>query len=175
MMKQNRRMFGAFLLAAVLAVTTIPVHLKAQNSQLTLMDRRLIKYASVVLTNAQVLALVSTPITIVPAQGTTSITEPLGGVLSFNGIGAYTINGSNQLKIWYTSRLTGPSASAAITTVGFLDQTSAKVINFGGVPANEIITPNTAVVIQDTTAVAYSGGNASDTLTVRLAYRVHQR
>lgn len=142
---------------------------------LNTLDRRLVRYTNVVLTNAQLLALHTTPITLVPAQGASTVVEPLGGVLSFNGSVAYTINGSNLLRLWYTSRLVGPAASATITTAGFLDQSSATIINFGGVPANEIITANKPVVLQDTTGVAYSGGGASDTVTVRLAYRVHNQ
>lgn len=155
--------------------TAVPT-LFAQNSQLTLMDRRLIKYVWAVITNAQILALsgnATKAITILPAQGAGTVTEALGGILSFNGVGAYTINGSNKLRLWYTSRATGPAASNAMTTVGFLDQSSAKILTYGGVPTDEIPTPNTPIVLQDTTAVAYTGGNASDTVTVRLAYRVH--
>ena len=79
------------------------------------LDRRLVQYAQKTLTNAQVLALNTTPITIIPAQGAGTIIEPLGGVLSFNGVTAYTINGSNLLRLWYTSRWVGPAASATIS------------------------------------------------------------
>lgn len=139
------------------------------------LDRRLLQYVSVVVTNTQMLAIHNTPITIVSAKGANTIIEPLGGILSFNGVGSYTINGSNQLKLWYTNRATGPAATAAITTVGFLDQSVAKIINFGGVPANELLSTNVPIVLQDTTGNAYTGGNATDTVTVRLAYRVHNK
>lgn len=173
-MKKLQRVLALVLLVG--ACSSYSVGLIAQSVPgLTSIDRRLVQYAQKVLTNAQVLALSSTPITIIPAQGAGTIIEPLGGVLSFSSTGAYTVNGSNLLRLWYTSRWVGPAASNTITTTGFLTLTSSPVENYGGVPDNELVTKNQPIVLQDTTGTAFTGGNAANTLTVRLAYRVHNQ
>ena len=174
--RKTDRLLWVALLAALLVWGPLLEPIRAQqNPGLTSVDRRLIRYANVTLTNAQVLALNTTPITIVPAMGAGTIIEPLGGVLSFDYTAVYTVGAADDLKLFYSRRETGPAATAAIETTGFLDQTADTVINFGGVPANEIVTVNTAIVLHNTTGIAFGGGNASNTLTVRLAYRVHNR
>lgn len=139
------------------------------------LDRRLVSYAQVVLTNAQVLALNTTAITLIPAQGTGTIIEPLGGVLSYHkGTTTYTIGTGIYLQFFYTSKATGPAASNVVLTTGFLDQSTSKVINFQGVPANEIVSVNTPIVLSNPSG-PLTGGSSDDTLTVRLAYRVHNQ
>lgn len=162
-------LLGIFLAAASTAMMAQSV------PGLAPIDRRLIQYTQKTLTNAQVLALGQWggQQTIIPAYGTGTVIEPLGGILSYHYTGAYTVGGSDDLKFYSGTRATGPAVSGSIETTGFLDQTANTVINFGGVPANEILTPNTAVVLQTTSGANFGGGNALNTLIIRIAYRVH--
>lgn len=164
------------LLVAIAVLCTGPVPLRAQTNPNTLntLDRRLVRYAQLTLTNAQVLLLGSTPVTVIPAQGAGTVIEPLGGIILFNYTATYS-NGSN-LKLWYTTRTSGPAASPAITVSGLLTGVSADHAQFfAGVPDGE--TPsasgNEGITVMGTTPTAFTGGNASNTVTIRVAYRVH--
>lgn len=129
-------------------------------------------YGSRTLTNAEVLALNNTPITVVAAPATGYYLEPLGGAVVFNYTSAYS--GGSDLKIFYTSRVTGPAASDTITNSGFLSASSDQIRNFLGVPTNESV-PTTAapLVIQAVANTAWGGGNASNTVTVQIRYLLH--
>src|SRR3990167_2773996 len=54
------------------------------------------KYATVSMTNAQVLALLTTSKSIVAAPGAGKIVEVLGGLIVFDYVGAYTETGAND-------------------------------------------------------------------------------
>lgn len=140
------------------------------------LDRRLLVYQSVTLTNAQVLALNSTPVTIVPAQGANTFIELISGVASYvYGTAVYNINGGRDLALFYTSRAAGPQASATIGSAGLLDQTASGVRYFSGVTTSEMLTVNAAIVLTTLVAANPGTGSATNSLTIRVAYRVHNR
>ena len=132
-----------------------------------------VRYATVTLTNAQILALGSTPITIVAAPAAGKFIETLGGTISFASTSAaYTLN-SNNIALYYTSRGGGNRASNTITAAGLLDQvTTGLLAKFSLMPDDS--NPSTAapVVLQSTLVAAMTGGNAANTLKVILAYRI---
>ena len=139
------------------------------------LDRRLIQQAYKVLTNAQILALWSTPVTIIPAQGTGTITEVVGGVLSFAETGTYSSVSGNNLKLYYTSRWAGNAATPTMTMLGFLDTAASAGLTFEGTPSDEIAAKNAPIVLQNVNGVAFGGGNAANTLTIRVNFIVYNQ
>lgn len=132
---------------------------------------QVVRYASVTLTNAQVLALNTTPITLVSAPGTGLVVEIIGAVLSLNYTATYS-NGSD-LMLYYGSRTTGNAASAAITAASFLTSVTANtVVRVSGTPSNTLMpTTSTAVAVQQVDGTAFTGGNTANTLKIQAMYR----
>ena len=130
----------------------------------------LLRYATLTLTNAQVLALNTTPVTVLAAPGTNLGIDVLDATLSFNYTATYT-NGTN-LKLWYTSRASN-AASSAIVVSGLLTGVSAdaseKVL---GTPDGSSPIVNAPVALEQIYNTAFGGGNASNALVVEMAYRV---
>lgn len=126
--------------------------------------------AQVNLTNAQVLALHTTPVTIVAAPGAGKIIEVLGVVVSFDYTGAYT--GGSAMRLWYGSRVAGSAASASMTASGLLVSVSADVTRrFAGTPDDTDVSVNAAVVAQ-LAGAAFGGGNAANAVRIQVKYRV---
>ncbi len=125
------------------------------------------------LSNAQVLALNTTPITVVPAPGAGYYVDVIAVSLAFNYAGAYTVNSGDDLRLYYTSRAAGTAASSVIETNGFLTSTADIIIRVLGVPDNtNPPTTNAPVVLADTTITAFGGGNAGNSLKVIVNYRI---
>lgn len=148
----------------------IPFQVRDQNS--LPVDVTGIVSRTVDLTNADVLALHTTPFTVVPAPGAGYYVDVIAVDLAFNYTGAYT-SGSN-LKLFYGNRTSGPAASASITASGFLTSVSADTItHVAGIPDNtNPPTTNVAVVLMGTTSTAFASGNAADTVRVVVWYRI---
>ena len=97
----------------------------------------------------------------------------LGGSLSLRyGTVAYATVSGNDLKLWYTKRQTGPAVTAAMTMLGFADQTANTILTFGGNVANEEPATNSPVVLEGVNNTTWTGGSATTTLLVNVAYRV---
>lgn len=162
----------AVIVSVLLATATLVAQTNPQT--LNTLDRRLVRYASTVITNAQVLTLHNTAITVIPAQGAGTFIEVMGGYITVKYTTTYS-SGSN-LKLWYTNRTSGPAASPAITVAGLLTGISAnKIQYFGGIPDGEVlgVTGNEPITIEGTSSTAFTGGAAANVVTVRVAYRVH--
>jgi|TARA_Y100000310_G_scaffold98201_1_gene95939 hypothetical protein len=125
------------------------------------------------LTNAQVLALGATGITVVGAPGAGYVIDVLHGVLVFNYTGAYTESADN-LQLYYTSRATGPAASSVMEMTNFIDATADTIMMFSGTPDDTTPSANTAVVISTTTGEEFGGGNASNQVFVDVTYAVRR-
>ena len=139
----------------------------------TKVEADLLRYADVQVTNAQMLALLGTDITLVAAPGANRAiaVHKIHMVCDVTTTG-YTI-GTAVLAIGYGGD--GPDI-AAITEAGFLDQATdqVRIYSIGAAAATpDIITPsaNAAVVLRATTA-DMTGGNAANTLSVRVYYSV---
>lgn len=133
-----------------------------------------IQYAAVSLTNANVLNFRATPITLVAAPGAGKVLEFVSAVLIFDYTAAYTETAAN-LQVKYVNG-SGTAASQLIEATGFADATAdtlttalAKI----DVIAAKTACENQALVLHNTGAGEWGGGNAANAIRVKVAYRVH--
>ena len=139
-----------------------------------LVDRQTVPtFKEVTITNAQMLALRATPITLVSAPGKANIyREFLYAIMVVNvTTTAYTV-GTNDMAIRQTNS-TGVILSDTIETAGFLDQVAIKANSARAKldPIGYLL--NKALVLHNTGAGEFTGGNAANTLKVRTYYRDH--
>lgn len=139
-------------------------------------DERAIRYTSVALTNAQILALRATPITVIAAPGAGKFIEFVSGILIFNRTAAYTETADN-LRLRYVNG-SGSFASQEIEATGFVDAAGNAIINILPNAINSIITAggelsNALICIHNVGGDEFGGGDAANTITVSVAYRVH--
>ena len=133
----------------------------------------LLQYADVQVTNTQLLALLGTDITLVATPGANRaiLVHAIHFVFDVTATG-YTI-GTAVPAIGYSS---DGANLAVITAAGFLDQATDQLryYQFGGTAAAPVITTpvtNAGVVLRSTVA-DMTGGNAANTLSVRVYYSV---
>lgn len=126
--------------------------------------------AVVDLTNAQVLALNSTPVTIIAAPGAGYFIDVIGVSAIFNYTAVYS--GGSDLKCFWGSRVAGNACSPAITTSGFLTNAADIIRRVGGVPDNtNPPTTNLPVVIEAIANTAFAGGDAANSVRIVIHYR----
>jgi hypothetical protein len=127
-----------------------------------------------ILTNAQILALRATPITVVTAPGANRKIVLVGAILRLNNAaGAYTETADN-LALRYVDAA-GVIASEAIETTGWVDGTTSPDTN--ALPKADTIATaaesiNQVLVLHNTGGDELGGGNAANTLTVTVYYIV---
>ncbi len=146
--------------------TAYDVPFKANGSEATGVVSKVVD-----LTNAQVLALGTTPVTLVAAPGIGKYVD----VISINLVFKYTATYTNPLNVrcYWGTRSTGNACSAIVTGSGFFDATADKAIRVSGVPDNtNPPTTNVAVVISTMTAGNMGGGNAANLVRVTINYRI---
>lgn len=133
-----------------------------------------IQYATVTLTNAQVLNLRATPISMVAAPGAGKRIQFLGATLNVDGTaGGYT-EGAVNLAFKMVNG-SGVAVSQTVETTGFIDVVGKAHTN--ALPLLDTILTeaqgvNVALVLHNTGGAEFGGGNAADTLKVTIAYRV---
>lgn len=178
------RRLSTFILVTALLAVPLALVIHAQDTQGTVRFGRVVlgfgtdgaatlTNTKVSLTNAQVLALNDTAITIIPAPGAGLVVDVIRGVLIFDYTGAYT-ESANNLRLYHTNRQTGPAASSLMEMTGFIDATADTILAFTGSPQDTLLTANTAVVIQGDTTVAFGGGNASNAVDVDVTYVIRR-
>jgi hypothetical protein len=131
-----------------------------------------VQYATVSLTNTNMLALRATPITVVAAPGAGYMIEFVGGWIFFDYTGAYTETADNMALLWGSA---GSAASATIECTGLVDATADTAIEIQPRSATAIAKTaldNKALVIHNTGDGEYGGGNAANVVEVHVAYRV---
>lgn len=134
----------------------------------------LVRVASVLLTNAQVLALRATPPTLVAAPGAGKKLSFVAGSLNVNGTaGAYTESTAN-LALRYAGA-SGVQISQTVESTGFIDQ--AGKMHTDILPkldpiATEAQAVNQPIVLHNLGAGELGGGNAANTLRATVLYRV---
>lgn len=130
------------------------------------LNRRIDKYVKLTLTNAQMLALFTTPVTIIPAvAGFAHIVSEVYATLPAQATGA-TIGSSTGIILKYTNG-SGSAVSGTIPVTGFLDQT-ANTQAFADASSAYLITPNVPIVI------TMSGANVTG-MTGTVSFRVYYK
>ena len=134
------------------------------------------KFADVVIANADLKALRATPKTLVPAPGSGKVLEFLSAVLVLAaGSNALTESTAN-LAVKYQNAA-GVQVSQTIEMTGFIDQTTHQVTY--ALPKLDPITARTGcenqpLVLHNLGAGEIAGNAANDaTLRVKVSYRVH--
>lgn len=120
--------------------------------------------AYIVLTNAQVLALNTTPITVIAAQGAGISVVPTRAIVRTDAGTAYTVGGTSDLTFRYTNG-SGQQLLGQIETTGFLDQTTTQARSVIGVSSTSTtagdVTPlANAPVVAFINAANVSGGTS---------------
>lgn len=127
-----------------------------------------IRTATVALTNAEILALAASPKELVAAPGADKVIEFVGAIIVFDWTADYTETADN-MDIKYSG---GNPVSETIESTGFVDAGADAVIN--SVPVKDVImAANTALVLDNIGDGEFGGGNAANTWSVRITYRVH--
>lgn len=137
--------------------------------------------ATVTLSNAQFIALTTTPINVIPLCSVASVpycipanfvAVPLYGVVTFNEFATY--GGGSDLKLFYTSRGAGNAASGTITFAGLFDTGASNNEVFTGVIAGpEPGKTARSVAIQATAQTAITSGDGRNTVRVDVTYSLY--
>lgn len=130
------------------------------------------------ITNAQMLALVATPVTLVPAPGAGLILEFISGALFFDYTAAYgEPSAPDDLVVRYENG-SGTITSQDVDATNFLTA-AADAMAFVAPLAGAITTvrlktavDNKALVLHNTGAADYTGGNAGNVVRYNISYRV---
>lgn len=131
----------------------------------------LVRYRDTTLTNAQVLALRATPIALVPAPGANKVNEFISAmIVASQAAGAWTETADN-LAIRQTNG-TGLIVSDAIETTG-LFAASIKATRARAAIDPIGLLKNSALVLHNTGDGEFGGGNAANTMLVRVFFRIH--
>ena len=125
----------------------------------------------VVLTTAELLALFTTPKSLVEAQGTGTIIEFVSSLLAYeyNSI-VYTIGTAGNLQIKYTDG-SGNAVSTTRAATGFVDQASDQLSLLEKVGGTVVPIDNAALVLTCATANPTAGNSP---INITVYYRVHQ-
>jgi len=136
-----------------------------------------IRYANVVVTNAEIIALRATPKTLVAAQGAGTMIELVSATLQLNygGTNVFTESSDNMIINYVDA--SGVAATGAIEGTGFIDATADAFTTVLAIPVVNGTTAqvvNTPLILDNTGNGEYAGNAAEDnTMSVFVAYRVH--
>jgi hypothetical protein len=134
----------------------------------TIAGQGLVQVTVTALTDAQVLALRAAPITVVAAPGAGFFTEVVGGHITFDYTAAYTET-DDDLALKYTN---GSGVACSETIPGeFLEATADAAQTI--VPITALAVANAAIVIHNTGAEEFGGGNAANVVTVTVRHRTN--
>ena len=158
---------------AILAAATIPTTVTISDQRTSGAGVPQASTATVALTNANMLALNGTPITVVPAQGTGTLIEIVSMVFDAKYKLAAFANGS-AIGLKYGAAGTACSATIATTVLtSFTADQSILVAGALAVTANSSIL-NTAVVLQAASTEFTNVATGLSTAIVKVTYRVHR-
>jgi hypothetical protein len=135
-----------------------------------------LKFADVLVANADIKALRATPKTLVPAPGAGKVLEFMSAVLQLKAGTNVLTEGTANLAVKYQNAA-GVQVSQTIETTGFIDQ-AADTVTYGLVKLDPITArtgcENQPLVLHNLGAGEIAGNAANDALLrVKVAYRVH--
>lgn len=131
----------------------------------------LVRYRDVTLTNAQVLALRATPQTLVAAPGTSKLAEFVSAIVVSSAAAGAWVESAANLVVRYTGT-TGLVVSDVIETTGLF--TAAVKATRARASLDPIgLLKNAPLVLHNNGAGEFTGGNAANSLRVRIFYRIH--
>lgn len=126
--------------------------------------------ADVILSTAELLALFTTPKSLVAAQGAGTVVEFVSALLAYDyNSTVYTINGSTNLQIKYTDG-SGAEASSTRATTGFIDQGTDQLSLLEKIGGTVVPVVNAALVLTCATANPTLGNSP---INIRVTYRIH--
>ena len=134
------------------------------------LDSPSIQYAVVEITAAQILALYTTPKSLVAAPGAGNVLDFVSLQLAYDaGATAYTIGTAGNLQVKYTD---GAGAAASVTqaVTGMIDQTTDQIRLLDKLEASTTPVANAALVLTLATANPTSGNG---TVHAKVIYRVY--
>lgn len=127
------------------------------------------------ITNAQMLTLRASPITLVTAQGTGTVVELVSAMLFCDAsAGVYTESADN-MQIKYVDG-SGVAVTADIEATGFVtvaDEMATTVIPKIDAIATDAQCVNQPLVLHNVGDGEFGGGNAANDMVCKVAYRVH--
>ena len=130
---------------------------------------------TVTITNAQILTLRASPITLVTAQGAGTVVELVGGMLFLDASGAVYTESTDNLAVRYVDG-SGIQVSEDIESTGFVtvaDEMATSVVAKKDAIATDAQCVNQVLVLHNTGDGELGGGNAANDLLVKVSYRVH--
>jgi len=150
------------------AITTAKIAAAAVTSPK--LDESTVKYAEIEISSAEILALYTTPKTLVAAPGAGKLLEFISLLLAYDyGTVVYTIGTATNLQVKYTDAA-GAAVSTTQAVTGMLDQATDQLRALDKLEASVTPVVNAALVL--TLAVAnVTLGNG--TIHTKVAYRVH--
>ena len=126
--------------------------------------------ADVILSTAELLALFTTPKSLVAAQGAGTIVEFVSTLLAYEyNSTVYTIGSAGDLQVKYTDG-SGAAASSTRACTGFIDQASDQLSLIEKVDGTVVPAVNAALVLTCATANPTLGNSS---INIRVTYRIH--
>jgi hypothetical protein len=131
--------------------------------------------ATVTITNAQMLTLRASPITLVAAQGAGTVIELVGGQLFLDASGAVYTESTDNLAVRYVDG-SGIQVSEDIESTGFVtvaDEMATSVVAKKDAIATDAQCVNQVLVLHNTGDGELGGGNSANEMICKISYRVH--
>ena len=131
--------------------------------------------ATVTITNAQMLTLRASPITLVAAQGAGTVIEFVSAMLFCDASGGVYTESADNMQIKYVDG-SGIAVTADIESTGFVtvaDEMATTVIPKIDAIATDAQCVNQVLVLHNVGDGEFGGGNSANETVCKVAYRVH--
>jgi hypothetical protein len=133
-------------------------------------DAHAVQYAEVEISSSEILALYTTPKTLVAAPGAGKVLEFISLLLAYSyGTVAYTIGTATNLQVKYTNA-SGVAVSTVQAVTGFIDQATDQLRALDKLEASVTPVANAPLVLTLAGANVTAGNG---TIHAKVAYRVH--
>ena len=130
---------------------------------------------TVTITNAQMLTLRASPVTLVAAQGAGPVIEFVSAMLFCDASGAVYTESADNMQIKYVDG-SGVAVTADIESTGFItvaDEMATTVFAKIDAIATDAQCVNQPLVLHNVGDGEFGGGNSANDMVCKVAYRVH--